>query len=177
VSAPVRPTAARAAHEELIPVVLLDLPVAIWERADDEARDLMRELAVIALNRDREVADVPSQLTDLIDELERDYGAISHDQARRLVQAQAARELVIDRLEYRLPRRAADDIRRLAEALDAADEYCQQGEHLLSVASSPVAKAFRDWFLGELATQLAGGEPTPWPLSRYAAVVGEVVEQ
>jgi len=175
VSAQERPSAARAGHEELVAVVLLDLPVAIWERADDEARDLMRELAVIALNRDREVADVPSQLMDLIEELERDYGAIGHDQARRLAAARAAGESVIDRLEYRLPRRSAADIRRLAEALDAADEYCRQGEHLLSVATSAPSKAFRHWFLGELITQLAGGTPTPWPLSRFAAIAHEVV--
>jgi ElaB/YqjD/DUF883 family membrane-anchored ribosome-binding protein len=175
VSTPVRAPAADAGHEELVTVVLLDLPVAIWERADDEARDLMRELAVIELNRDREIADVPSSLMDLIDEIERDHGAIGRDQTRRLARARAAGESVIDRLEYRLPRCSAADVRRLAEALDAADEYCRQGEHLLSVATSRAAKAFRDWFLGELITQLAGGEPTPWPLSRFAAVAHEVV--
>lgn len=162
--------------DEVVRVSLLDIPVPIWERADDEGKDLMREFTLIVLNGDRN-ADAPSQLLDLIEELERDYGTIGRAQAERFERARSEEEPVIDCLDYDLPRRSARDIVRLADALDAADEYCREGEHLLSLAASPATKAFRDWFLGELVTQLNGGEPTPWPQSRHAAVIRQGVSE
>lgn len=153
---------------EILPVVLLNVPVGLWERTDEEGKDLMREFTLITLQESHD-ASVPQRLLDLVSELEESYGTVGEEQSARLERARAAGEMEIERLEYRLPPAAAADIERLAAMLDEADDYCRQGKHLLSLASSPAAKAFRDWFLDEMLIQLSGGEPTPWPLSPYCA--------
>lgn len=51
---------------------------------------------------------------------------------------------------------------RLADLLAQADDYCRQGE-LLTVAPPADAVAFRQWFLGEFASQIDGAPPRPWP--------------
>lgn len=162
---------------DLVRVTLLEVPVQVWGRTDDEVNDLMREFALIVLNRDRHHSDVPSQLMELIKELQMTYGSLGHEQALRLERARAEEEPVIDRLDYFLPAGSQGDIRRLGDALDAADDYCRQGTLLLSLASSPVAKAFRDWLLEEFVTQLDGGAPTPWPQSPYAGAAREAVAE
>jgi ElaB/YqjD/DUF883 family membrane-anchored ribosome-binding protein len=163
--------------EEMVRVELLEIPVQLWARANDESKDLLREFALIVLNRDRHVPDVPAQLLDLIEELEATYGTFGKEQTERFERARAEEEAVIDQLEWIFPRGTENDIERLAHALDEADEYCRQGQHLLSLASSPAAKAFRDWFLDEFSVQLRGGSPTPWPLSPYAAAAREAVAE
>ncbi len=140
-------------------------PVDLWTRADAETRDLMREFVLMTIDHDHAV---PRQLLQIVSELQERYGAISSDQTARLERARQAGQQTIDELVYEVPAGIAGDIRRLGEILDQADEYCRRGEHLLSLASSPGAKAFRDWFLDEFTHQLGGAEPTPWPESRQA---------
>lgn len=161
---------------ELVSIVLLDLPVDLWALADDEGKDLMREFTLITLQEVHD-SEVPQRLLDLVAELEESYGNLGDEQTARLVRARAAGEAEIDRLEYRLPATVAADIERLATMLDEADDYCRQGKHLLSLASSPGAKAFRDWFLDEMLIQLEGGNPTPWPLSAYSDRAQEVARE
>ncbi|HET9091579.1 MAG TPA: hypothetical protein VFN50_04160 [Acidimicrobiales bacterium] len=158
-------------------IELLQVPVALWARADDEAQDLMREFAVIVLNRDRVASDVPARLLELIKELQASYGPVGEAQAARLEQARAEEQPSIERLSYEVPAGIGDDVRRLAEMLDEADEYCRSGQLLLSLATSPGAKAFRDWFFDEFHRQLDGEEPTPWPSSRFATQIREAVSE
>ena len=158
-------------------VELLQVPVLLWARAADEAQDLMREFALIVLNRDRVVSDVPARLLQLIQELQASYGPVGETQAARLEQARAEEDSTIGRLAYEVPAGIGDDLRRLAEMLDEADEYCRSGQHLLSLATSAGARAFRDWFFEEFHRQLDGEQPTPWPSSRFAAQIREAVSE
>jgi hypothetical protein len=48
--------------------------------------------------------------------------------------------------------------------LDEADEFCRQGKHLLTLATPPDLRRYRQWFLGEFVAQIGGRPPTPWPL-------------
>jgi hypothetical protein len=162
---------------EMVSVTLLEVPVEVWSRADDEAKDLMREFALIALNRDRSEPDVPTQLMNLIEELQQSYGSLGREQEIRFSRARSEQEEVIDRLDYLLPKGSDHDIRRLGEKLDQADDYCRSGQHLLSLASTPSAKAFRNWFLGEFEAQLNGADPIPWPRSPHAVAAREVVAE
>ena len=59
-------------------------------------------------------------------------------------------------------RRIWDLVGRLGALLDEADAYCKQGE-LLTLASPPVVRRFRTWYLAEIRAQLAGAAPGPWP--------------
>ena len=38
--------------------------------------------------------------------------------------------------------------------IDEADDYCRQGEHLLTLASPPDCIAYREWYLGQVVGQL-----------------------
>lgn len=149
----------------LVPVRLLLFPVGLWARADSETRDLLREFVLISIDQDHEV---PRRLLALVHELQAGYGSVGAAQTAELEAARAAGEEVIGELTYEVPAEIGAAVLRLGQLLDEADEYCRQGEHLLSLASSPEAKAFRDWFLEEFSRQLAGEGPTPWPLSDHA---------
>lgn len=161
---------AESSHGELVPVVLLDYPIDVWSRASDESRDLTREFTLIVLNEGREQTDIPARLVELSEELQATYGSLGTAQSAALEQARADGVVSIDRLVFPLPRGIGRDVDRLARMMDEADEYCRRGEHLLSLASTPASKAFRDWFFDEIVRQLDGEAPTPWPASKYAAI-------
>lgn len=150
-----------------LPVRLLGLPVGLWSRADDEGKDLMREFALIVLDRTRHQHEIPHRLLELIDELQASYGNLGGEQTALLAKARREGVEAVD-LEYRLPPGIEGDLVRLGTMLDEADEYCRRGDHLLSLASSPASKAFRDWFIEEICRQLGGSTPVPFPESSYA---------
>lgn len=162
---------------DLTTVSLLGVPVPVWQRADEEANDLLREFTLIAFEERPSGLNVPDRLLELVDELRATYGAVGTEQANRLSQAVNAGEEEIERLDYHVPTGIEPDLDRLAAALDEADEYCRGGEHLLSLASSPASKAFRDWFLDEFRRQLAGKEPISWSHSTAAATLRETADR
>jgi hypothetical protein len=149
-----------------VSIRLRQFPVSLWARTDDEARDLMREFALITI--DQKNKGVPHRLLELVADLGQSYGSLGADQTLLLAKARQDGLETIEELTYAVPPGIGPDITQLGAMLDEADDYCRQGEHLLSLASSPAAKAFRDWFIDEFVSQLAGKAPTSWPESRYA---------
>jgi hypothetical protein len=63
---------------------------------------------------------------------------------------------------YDVPSAARPAIERLDSVLEEADEFCRQGEHLLTLATPPDLVQFRRWNLREVLSQLDGAPPTPW---------------
>lgn len=148
---------------ELLEVRLISLPVAEWTRAQEHGDELIREFTLIAGDRRRVPGhEVPVRLTALIDELTGQYGGFTVEQEAALAKAAANGETEIE-LVYRLPATAGQAVAHLGEMLDAADEYCRAGKHLLTLATPPESLAFRQWYLSEFARQLAGEPPVPWP--------------
>jgi hypothetical protein len=66
-------------------------------------------------------------------------------------------------MDVELPATAAPALRGVAELLDEADEFCRSGQHLLTLATPSHLLEYRRWYLGELAAQLEGAPPKPWP--------------
>lgn len=66
-------------------------------------------------------------------------------------------------LTYHVPPAAAEASRALGALLDEADEFCRAGGALLTLATPPEARRFREWYLQEFVGQVAGAAPTPWP--------------
>lgn len=149
-----------------VTIRLRQFPIALWVRTDDETRDLMREFALIAIDRNEQ--EVPHRLLELVADLGQSYGSLGLEQTARLEKARDDQVEFLDEIAYEVPPSIGPDIVRLGTMLDEADDYCRQGEHLLSLASSPAAKAFRDWFIDEFIRQLGGEDPTAWPESSYA---------
>jgi hypothetical protein len=150
-----------AVDDELVEVRLLGFPLQAYERAQEHGDGLVRELMLIAQSSPQE-HEVPVRLTAIVTELSSRFAGFGDD-------TDAVRDAAIDRgersidLVYRLPRAAGAASVHLGDILDEADEYCRQGEHLLSLTTPPEALAFRRWFLGEIVRQVDGEAPTSWP--------------
>lgn len=155
-----------------VPVALLEVPVEVWAMLDSEWKDRMREFALISLSE--QPSSVPVRLLELVRELDSSYGTLGAQQVRELERARDAGEATVARLEYLLPRHIAPALAELASMMDETDAYCEDGEYLLSLASSPRARALREWIFEEFAVQLEGQGATPWPQSTFAQRVKEM---
>ena len=124
-----------AVDDELVEVRLLGFPLDVYERAQEHGDGLVRELMLIAQSSPQE-HEVPVRLTAIVTELSSRFAGFGDD-------TDAVRDAAIDRgeqsidLEYLLPRAAGAACVHLGDILDEADEYCRQGEHLLSLTTPP----------------------------------------
>lgn len=148
--------------ESPVEIRFLGLPVAVSAQAQEHVDGLLREFTLIAASHARGgEAHVPLQLLQLAEELQQEYSAMTTHQQAQLADA---RQQGLDHLDlvYRVPPSIAEACVRLGDALDAADMYCQQGEHLLSLTTPPGALAYRRWFLSEFIRQIDGEPPVSW---------------
>lgn len=146
---------------ELREVRVLNFPLDVYQRSTEAFEGLRREFALVAI-RTPEAQDVPARLLELVDVLVDQYEGMNVE-ANELRDAAIERgEQVIEELVYRMPPAAAGACIALNEMLDEADEFCADGDLLLSLASPPEAVAFRRWYLGEVVAQLNGQPPLPW---------------
>ncbi len=158
----------------IVTVRLLELPVPVFARAQQHGDELMREFALLAdrahpqdgESRPAMSRPVPARLLQLVESLGATYGGFTAEQEARLADAVEHGVDVIDEISYRVPASLAPGAELLSGLLDEADEYCRDGQHLLTLATPPTLVRFRRWFLGEFGRQTAGEAPTPWP--RYA---------
>lgn len=152
-----------APADDLTDVRILALPIELWTQAQEHVEGLLREFTLItASTRQPESPQVPLRLLGLIDELQRDYATMSIEQDETLNAAASEGRESVD-LVYQVPPGVPDACRHLADALDAADEFCRTGEHLLTLATPPGALAFRQWFLDEFIRQVSGEAARSWP--------------
>lgn len=146
--------------DELVDVLLVDLPLDVYRRSQQHSEELARELRLIA-SAPEEAESVPRRLRRLIYELAARYGPLNPGARRHLRLALERGEARTDVL-YRVPRRSADDVQALDALLREADEHCRAGGGLLTLATPPEALAFREWVFGEIVGQIGGAEPRPW---------------
>jgi hypothetical protein len=149
--------------EVLREVQLLDVPLELRNRAQQHSDELVREMALVALQIDEgDGRDLPVRLTQLVAEVQATYGAFSAQPDAELDEATARGDLTA-RVVYRVPVTVGPFARHLIDVLEETDEFCRQGTYLLALASPPDIHAYRIWALREFQRQLAGEAPTPWP--------------
>ena len=102
------------------------------------------------------------RLGQLVEDLTADYASFSGPQEQQLFAAAAAGDDELD-LIYRVPAAVAPAARDLGDLLNEADEYCQAGQHLLTLTTPPELVRFREWFLDEFVQQAEGRSAVPWP--------------
>jgi hypothetical protein len=163
---------APAGAEQTRSVRIIGLPVPLWAKAQEEVDDLFREFALIALGDRPGDRELPQRLGAILQELSQRYGHIGGTQEARLQQASEEGLAEID-LVYEVPTDIRGAVRGLGDLLEEADEYCRRGRHLLTLASSEDARAFRCWFLEEFERQVDGEAPTSWRDSRWALELAE----
>lgn len=149
--------------DDLVTIRLVELPVAVHAKSSEHSDELMREFTYIrAQSSDPDAATVPAKLLDLVDEVTGRFAGFTAGSQAELDDAVATGKESID-LEYRVPPDVADACIRLGELLDAADQYCREGEVLLTLATPDDLVAYRRWFLDEFVRQAGGESPRPWP--------------
>jgi hypothetical protein len=160
---------AQVADDDLRTVRMLDLPVQVWAASQEHHDELLREFALMTVGQTEQTTSpaVPRRLLRLVDELVQRYAGTSDAQREELFAAAVRGERTLPELAYRLPVAAGPACLELRRLLDEADEYCREGEHLLTLALPEEVRLFREWYLGEVVRQLSGEPPESWPA--YAA--------
>lgn len=144
-------------------VRLVGLPIALQARAQEQHAELMREFALLDIGgrhpRPREA--VPERLLQVIDDLEHRFGDMGSAADLQRDAAAARGEATVD-LTYLAPPEIGVACASLSALLDEADEFCREGDSLLTLAAEGDLVAFRHWYLSEFARQLRGELPTSW---------------
>ncbi|MDQ1713692.1 MAG: hypothetical protein QOE45_3142 [Frankiaceae bacterium] len=151
-------------NDDFHEVRLIGVPLALIARSGEHHEELMREFQLLAIDPPTSTPghEVPQRLLDLIATMTTQYGGIS-DAATAEREAASARGEESTDITITVPASVAEACIRLDRMLDEADEFCRQGERLLTMATPPDAAALRHWYLGEFVAQIGGAPPTSWP--------------
>ncbi len=144
----------------LIEVRMIGLPLEVQRSTNAHYDALMREFELIRQS-DSAAGTVPVRLLDLVDELSTRFEEFA-EQPRAVLEAALERGGSTVDLVYEVPPEIVDACQNLLALLDEADDYCLAGEHLVTLASPPEVRSYREWFLREFIEQVAGRPPTPW---------------
>jgi hypothetical protein len=158
----------------LIEIRLLELPLVLRERSRQHGADLLREMELITAGAKAGMTALhaPARLVELAQELDDVYGPYVESTTEEMDAALDRGEETIAVAVYRLPVSGLDFVRHVAHILAEVEAYCQEGEHLLTLAAPPDIAAYREWSMSEVERQAAGAAPTPWPA--FAAARGLV---
>ncbi len=155
------PERVRPERDRLRRVRLLDVPVAEHLRLREHEDAMLREFALISLNRDDpDAADLPQRLLTLVEGLRGRFVGLNEsydDELERAAQAQDDRVT----LEVQLPATAGEALDRILLLFEEADEYCRQGR-LLTLATPPEVASLRRWMVRQIVEQLGGGCASPY---------------
>jgi anti-sigma regulatory factor (Ser/Thr protein kinase) len=139
-------------------VRLVGCPVELSLRQDQHLDDLVRELTLIAADRDNPAS------AELAERLQAILRAPAH---ARLAGRRQAR-LALDRgetqvdVEMAMPREFSGEVRRLQDAVMDADVLCDQ-QRLLTLTSPADLRALRAWMTEEIVGQIErDAAPVPW---------------
>jgi anti-sigma regulatory factor (Ser/Thr protein kinase) len=146
-----------------IKVVIKELPIAVYLEAEQHGDGLMREFAFMA-QVPPATASAPEQPRRLLELAEAVRAAFTNATSSMRPQVEAALrsdQSTVD-LELIVPDQGWQLLLVLAAQLDEIDRLSEQGE-LVTLASSPTVRRFRHWYSQQIADQVAGKPPQPWP--------------
>jgi anti-anti-sigma factor len=149
-------------RQEMVQVRLLQVPVDLWKRARAHQEAIRREFDLMRASEP--AGSVPHRLLDLVEDFDSRFGEVA-DPWRDELAAAAARGDELTDLTLRLPTPVAAAARDLASMMSQVDEFCRDGDHLMTLATPPDIVSFREWLVDELTRQIdRGQEPLPWPV-------------
>ena len=147
------------------PVSLGDVPTDLLLAAKTHVDNLVREFTLLTAGaRSGQSSAIPPHLTGLIEGVVHRFAEARQSIKRQALSAASRGEAHV-RLELTLGLDAADAGEQYVRALDEADAYCRAAR-LLTLETPPQHRVFRQWYVGELVTQLraaAGGRAVPPP--------------
>lgn len=157
-----------------VAVHLLALPVPLAAKSQQHFEELMREFVLIAAAQQQGPSEhgVPARLMNLVETLVQQFGAVTSDAEERLADAIDRGDQVIDDHLLAVPAEAGPAAQALGDLIEEADEYCRQGQHLLTLATPADCVAYRRWYLGQVISQVQGAAPIAWTDSDEARRLG-----
>jgi anti-anti-sigma factor len=145
----------------MVQIRLRQVPVDLWTRARAHQEAIRREFDLMRASEP--AGSVPHRLLDLVEDFDARFGNFG-DPWRDELSAAAARGDELTDLTLEVPRPLAAAARELAAMLSQVDEFCRDGDHLMTPATPPELVSFREWLVNELTRQIdSGEEPLPWP--------------
>lgn len=147
------------AEGQPVEVLHIELPVRLHHRTVQHLDELLREFSYL----DASHSALPTRLLQLRDDLRARFSAFTSGPLAELQAASAAGAMSVD-LRHVVPSAVGPAALQAMYMLDAADEFCRNGEHLLTLAAPKETVHYRRWYFGEFARQCAGEPPTPWPV-------------
>lgn len=145
---------------DTVEVHIEGLPLAVYLEAEQHNDALMREFSLIAETESGH--ELPRRLIDLAGELRQAFVTATTSLREQVELAVEEGRTTVD-LRLEVPRHGWAGLLRLAEQLEEADRYCEEGE-LLTLVSSPRLRRFRRWYAQAVADQVAGRPSSlRWP--------------
>jgi hypothetical protein len=141
-------------------VLLVDLPVRLWDHARRHGAALVREFAFIEAGR-RDDTQLARRLLEIAATSDAHYADLNPE-AEAEVEAALVRGDDTITVQVRVPVRFKQHILEAVPVLIEVDEYCRNGT-LLTLATPDNLRAFWSWYLGEFIRQIDGEDPTPAP--------------
>jgi anti-sigma regulatory factor (Ser/Thr protein kinase) len=143
--------------EELIPVRLVGMPVALFAEFRAWYAEIRRELRILALAHGNEYP-VAGQMTELTLRVEQDRRLARG--VERLDAAIRAGEERVD-LDYQVALTAPATMREMSDVLEQADRFCRENR-LLTMGATEQLKQLWSWYGHEFQRQADGEDPIPW---------------
>lgn len=140
-------------NDTVVDVILLDVPVALWAKARAHVDAVLSELGA--------QEGAAARLAELQRRIRDDYEVIAETADAELKSATVRRLETVD-VAYPVPRRARADVDTYVAALNELDK-CSRAHGRKDLVTPKDCKAFWKWYYGEIAKQLDGGFPSPWP--------------
>ena len=144
------------ADNGLVEVSLLQTPIQKWEAASAHHETIQREFDI--LRGSLPVEAVPNRLYAFIDGLDLRFADGDDPMWEGLVAASNRGDEFAD-VTLEVPASVGEIARSLRVIFAEVDEYCRDGESLLTPPTPPNLVLFREWFLGEFERQVGQSLP------------------
>ena len=140
-------------NDSVVDVILLDVPVSLWAKSREHLQRALTELAA--------TSEAAAHVAELRARIREEYPTIAETSDTELKSAAVRRAETVD-VAYPVPRRGRAEVDAFLAALDDLDR-CARANGREDLTTPPDVAAFRRWYFGEIAKQVDGGFPTPWP--------------
>ena len=151
------PTLTGVSHD----VHLLELPVSLWIRSNEQFEALLREFTMIALGHPED-DDIPQRMLALMASFMQRFPQVMGGPEEQIRDAADKGVDVIHDLVYPTAEGGAEAASALLRLLEQTDAYCRRVNEMLVLAQDPEAVRLRTWFLSSFVDQVAGKPPVPW---------------
>ena len=136
--------------EDEVVIRLLGAPVQLFPATQQHTEALLREYALMAMQMESGQA-APRLVLDM--------SAVAAQLRAAVDSGLASADLVVA-----APESARSAVADATVALEVADRLAEDGQ-LLNPPALPEVRWCREWFLGEVMSQLSGEAPTPWTMA------------